>query len=290
MQKINRILTVFLIVFLLPFFLTTLLGRLRIEQLIFSHSDTERSEIEAILPNIVAKQIGIQMPDECIKAQAVIARTNLLAAEETGQEKPEGFQEAELRELWSEEYEAYAKKLKELIAETKGQTLQYNGSYIYAAYHQVSAGNTRNMEEYAGAGKMPYLESAACHEDVAAEGYLNVYFWTKEDFLKWMQGLFPQEALQSGAEVEVLSRDAAGYVLKVKVGQTTCDGEKFRKLLSLPSACFELSLIEEDVRIVTMGCGHGFGLSQHTAKKMAQSGKSYQEILEYFYKDVVLAE
>ena len=60
----------------------------------------------------------------------------------------------------------------------------------------------------------------------------------------------------------------------MQVGQTVIDGETFRNRLSLPSACFELTLIEEDVRLVTMGNGHGFGLSQYTAGKMAEAGSS----------------
>ena len=74
------------------------------------------------------------------------------------------------------------------------------------------------------------------------------------------------------------------------MGQTICDGESFRKKLGLPSACFEIKLIDEDVRIVTMGQGHGFGLSQHMAGRLAESGKNYQEILQYFYKGVSITE
>ena len=34
------------------------------------------------------------------------------------------------------------------------------------------------------------------------------------------------------------------------------------------------------------GYGHGVGMSQNGAKGMADTGKNYQEILTYFYKDV----
>ena len=105
-----------------------------------------------------------------------------------------------------------------------------------------------------------------------------------------MEGLFPEEEIVNCADVWVLKRDSAGYVLQVQVGQTIFDGEEFRNRLSLPSSCFEITMIEEDVRIVTMGCGHGFGLSQHMAEYMAKNGADYQEILEYFYKGVVLTE
>lgn len=289
-QKINHILVGLILVFLLPIFITTFFSKHNAQEQILNYSGAQVSEDETMLLQIVARQIGISMPDECVKAQAVIARTNLKAAMKAGQTIPEGISNTQLKELWGEEYDTYYKRLTDLIAETAGETLQYNGEYIYAAYHQVSAGNTRSMAEYAGVDKMPYLCSVSCHEDTTAENYLNVYFWTKEDFLALMAMMFPEETVSSTSDVYVLTRDEAGYALQVQVGQTSIDGETFRNRLSLPSACFEISLIEEDVRLVTMGCGHGFGLSQYAAERMAEAGSSYEEILNYFYKGATLTE
>ena len=289
-QKINTLLLSVIVFFLVPVFITTFSSKKNIEALISGFSKVQMTEEETLLPFIVANQIGIFMPDECIKAQAVIARTNFRAAVKEGKSIPESIPESTLKELWGETYDTYYKRLKTLIAETKGETLQYNGEYIYAAYHQISAGNTRTMQEYAGADKMPYLSMAACHEDVTAENYLNVYFWKKDEFLTLMKTFFPEGNVSSTQEVYVLERDEAGYALRVQVGQTTVDGEYFRNQLALPSACLEISLIEENVRLVTMGVGHGFGMSQHTAKKMAEAGSGYKEILNYFYKGVVLSE
>ena len=37
------------------------------------------------------------------------------------------------------------------------------------------------------------------------------------------------------------------------------------------------------------GYGHGVGMSQNGAKGMAEEGYSYEEILKYFYKEVMIA-
>ena len=289
-RKINHFLTWLILIFLLPVFITTFFSKRNVEELISAYPKAQITEDEAMLPQIVAKQIGISMPDECIKAQAVVARTNLREAMKSGKSIPEGISNGMLKELWGEEYDTYYARLESLIAETAGETLQYNGDYIYAAFHQTSAGNTRTMAEYAGKDSMPYLALTSCHEDTTAENYLNVYFWTRDDFLLLMENFFPEGKVGSTQEVFVLERDDAGYALRVQVGQTIVDGELFRNRLSLPSACFEIALIEEDVRLVTMGCGHGFGLSQYTAEKMAEAGSSYKEILNYFYKGAILTE
>lgn len=289
-EKLNFFLGMILILVVIPVFITTFLGRIEVEDLLFNRPGNMMPEAEVLFPETLAKQINIQMPKEAIKAQSVIARTQLVSAEEKGETPPAGFTTTQLQELWGEHFEEYYHLLQDLIVETAGETLQYNGEHIYAAYHQSSAGNTRSMAEYYEKSAMPYLTSVACHEDTTSEGYLNVFFWPKEDFLALCKNVFPEETITGGEDIQVLKRDSAGYVLEVQVGQTTYEGETFRKKLSLPSACFEITLIEEDVRIVTMGQGHGFGLSQHMAGKLAEEGKTYQEILQYFYKGASITE
>ena len=289
-EKINVFLGIVLILVVLPVFITTFLGRLEVEDLLFNKPKTSHSEIEAKLPQIVARQVSVHMPDEVIKAQSVIARTQLMSAEEKGDTPPVCFSINDLQELWGDQFDTYYEKLQALVTETAGEVLVYNGDYIYGAFHQASAGNTRSMSEYYEKGGMPYLSGTACHEDTTSEGYLNVFFWTKEEFLALCSNVFSEENVTNGADVKVLKRDSADYVLEVQVGQTLYEGEEFRKKMQLPSACFEITLIDGDVRIVTLGQGHGFGLSQNMAGVLAEEGKNYREILQYFYKGVSITE
>lgn len=290
MEKgLNVLLCMILVLGILPVFLTTLLGRLQLEDLLSDGSE-KVMPAEVLLPEILAKQVSIYMPNEVIKAQSVIARTQYMSALEKGEKLPEAFTMTELQELWGEQFNLYYERLQAAIMETQGETLKYNNEYIYAAYHQSSAGNTRNMKDYYEKSSMPYLSSVACHEDSTAEGYLNVFYWEAKDFAGLMAIVFPKENVSGGNDIQILKRDEAGYVLEVQVGQTVYEGEEFRKKMKLPSACFEITLIEEDVRIVTMGQGHGFGLSQHMAGVLAEEGMDYREILKYFFKGITITE
>ena len=86
--------------------------------------------------------------------------------------------------------------------------------------------------------------------------------------------------------IVIETRDSSDYVIQMKIGEKTVTGEEFREYLSLNSACFFLKEVENKVRIVTKGLGHGLGLSQYGANELAKEGKSYKEILEYYYKDI----
>jgi stage II sporulation protein D len=41
---------------------------------------------------------------------------------------------------------------------------------------------------------------------------------------------------------------------------------------------------------VTKGLGHGLGLSQYGANEMAKKGQDFEEILNFYYKNVEITE
>jgi stage II sporulation protein D len=117
----------------------------------------------------------------------------------------------------------------------------------------VSAGNTRNMEELYPDSDMPYLSGVACYEDAQAPDYLSVLYLNQE--------------------ITIEEKDSAGYVTKAQMNGKSYTGEELRGELGLKSANFNVTELEPGkIRIVTKGHGHGFGLSQYTAQKMAEEG------------------
>lgn len=253
-----------------------------------SNEENETNEIKVL--QIAAQEIGMDKSPETIKAQCVIARTNLYDAIQAGTKEPEGMSPDQQQQLWGEDFDKNYQKLKSCVEATAGETLSYKGTYIYAAYHAVSNGRTRNMSELYQDVDMPYLVTAECHADTTAEGYLSVFYYGKEEFLEKCRTAYPNSELTEPAQVEVISRDTAGYVTQVKVAGEIYDGEQFRHALELPSACFTMTEMDDHVRIVAEGMGHGFGLSQNTAEELAKEGCSYREILAYFYKGAVIGQ
>lgn len=88
--------------------------------------------------------------------------------------------------------------------------------------------------------------------------------------------------------MEIESNDKAGYITKIRIGDTEIPGEEFRKFLNLNSSCFTMEQVDKGIRITTKGLGHGVGMSQYGAERMAESGKPYDEILQYYFKDVTI--
>lgn len=74
---------------------------------------------------------------------------------------------------------------------------------------------------------------------------------------------------------------------------TRLDGSEVVNMKVLPSAFFIVDKITEDGKLTHItvsggGYGHGVGMSQNGVKALADSGKDYENIISYFYKDIEL--
>lgn len=281
-EKIKTGISIFIILILLPYVAVVFrTGNMR-------GQDQPNSEInlEDYIAGILPGQMQISYQEEALKAQAIIIRTNLLkqsmeyyhtdnlkeAAEAIQEEdlKAMGFTYSspeDLEKLWGyEQWKEYETKLSEAVWATEGQILAIEGRPIELPYHAVSAGKTRNGkilgEEYS------YLPPVDCPKDVEAADYMDIQFLELS--------IFP----------EIMEKDEAGYVTKLRMGEEVLTGEEFRSRYSLNSSCFTLDDTEKGIRIVTKGLGHGLGLSMYQANRFAAEGQTYLEILHYFYKNV----
>ncbi len=296
-EKIKTFFCVLLLLVALPYIITMIFQGKAVQGDIEDENILEVSETEdteAYLVGVVAGEIPMTYETEALKAQAVVARTNLMAARELQEELPQTLTEEELWDLWGEEHFAQNyERLQNAVKATRGETMTVGGKYIYAAYHAVSAGRTRNASDALETEEMPWLESVESTTDISGRDYLKVISWEKEELVQKVQTAFPEAVLDAGASLSgiiIESRDAAGYVMKMKVGELAMSGEEFRNGLELSSACFYLKEVEGKIRIVTKGLGHGLGLSQYGANALALEGMSYLEILSYYFKNVEISD
>ena len=96
-------------------------------------------------------------------------------------------------------------------------------------------------------------------------------------------------------EIPVEEEYEIRYVLNQGGGVIRQDGSAYELSTILPSAYFVIDLQKGKKGITGFtlsggGFGHGVGMSQNAAKAMAQSGKTYEEILAMFYRNCQLAK
>lgn len=276
-EKIKTALSVFLILLLFPYIAVMLSGR-RPEELLVSAKENKTEILEAWVMRILPGEMPVTYELEALKAQAVIVRSNLayrmeadgIGPEQLSEERLETWEMAcympeDLGELWgNEHFEEYYAKVSQAVQETSGKVLTYQGAYADLPYHAVSAGQTRDGA-LLGDG-YPYLKAVECPEDLEAEGFLSVVRLHLEHI------------------PEITEVDASGYVTKIRLGDKNMAGEEFRHQEDLKSSCFTLQETNDGWIAATKGVGHGFGLSMHQAHIQAYQGKTFLEILRYFYE------
>lgn len=243
-------------------------------------------QLEEQVVSVLASEIPADYEMECLKAQAIIVRTNL--CREDG-ENETGWDETAMQQAWGEDYEKNLGKIRTAAAETEGMVLTFEGELIQAAYHTAANAETRDAADVPGQEAYTYLQSVDSPDDILADGFLYVGYMEKTALAEVIAGLFPDETIDPELLPDTLQgteRDDADYVTRVQYGSTVVNGEAVRSALGLSSACFYFSELEGKIRIVTKGIGHGLGFSQYGAQQLALKGYSCAELLHYYYTDV----
>lgn len=290
-EKIKTIGCTLLLMVALPYIFTMAFQGKRAEE---NLQVNEREDLEKYVISVVAQEIPVHYEIEALKAQAVIARTNIQSALEKEEQLPELLSQEELLSLWGKEnFSSNYQQVTEAVQATENIVMRYQGNYIYAAFHAVSAGKTRSASDALHTEDMPWLQSVESDVDIPSKDYLKVIFLEKEEFAEKISRIFPETVVELEnplKNIKIIARDESEYVQEVKLGEKVVSGEEFRRAMELNSACFYIKEVEDEIRIVTKGLGHGLGMSQYGANVMASEGVAYQEILSYYFKNIEISD
>lgn len=261
------------------------------KQVILDRETTTYLDVEQYLVGAVARQIPADYEMEALKAQAVIARTYIYQQMGGSSQIAESaldmdyLEQVQMEKLWgTRNYLEFYNRVEQAVAETSGIAIKYEGEYIDALFCRCSAGKTRK-------GDKPYLAGADCPEDMQADGYLQLKEWTPEEFSRLISSIpdgGPVSADQVPDTIQIGERDENGYVTVVQIGNVQFGGDEVRYALSINSSCFRLENYHGNIRAEVKGIGHGYGFSQFCANQKAKDGWSFEELLNYFYQNILL--
>ena len=218
----------------------------------------KETDPEMLLPSMVYREIPREAHRELLRAQAILVRSRVCRS----LKEPEALADL-LRENVEYEQqvlmdESLLRRCREAVSDTQGQVLISGGTLVEGSWFVCGNGKTRNGAEAAGQEECGWMVSVDSPADVESPGEV-------------FQQIFPG------------GTDSAGYVTEVSVGTARLSGENFRKRLGLPSSCFTMQEGEDGLHFLCQGKGHGLGMSQYGAERMAQEGKTAEEILKYYF-------
>lgn len=254
-------------ILLLPYVCTIILNGA--DKALLLHSP----EVEELVPLVLVAQLKGDYEDEAVKAQAVIARSEVYRRLEAGENEGEICGKIGFGKLLG-----MADKLQQysVAAEaTAGQVLTYNGELKLVPYHEVSNGKTRDGEAVFHSGEYAYLKSVDSSQDKESPDYVNSTYVA---------------ASQLPAKLVIKKRDSAGYITALTADGSWIEGETFRQGMHLASADFSVQKMGKMVRFLCKGKGHGLGFSQYGGNEMAKEGCRWEEILEAYFPEMEVTE
>lgn len=276
--------------------------------------------LETYLYSVTASEMPSSYPLEAQKAQAVCARTYAVncisrrTQEETLAEAAKGWQsEGDFAqcELWdlddSVEFQVYnnqkvMKNSRKAVEDTAGEILDRSE----VLYYSTSVGS--ETRENLGT-ESAFSEFLSQSPKEGAEYDSPWLRWqVKLNQADILERLKQDQSVKLPLNLRVLKRNGQGQVQKLAIvcaeKEIVIEGEyQIRRLLApehtvvrlkdgttvqnmmmLPSAYFILQTDETDeITLCGGGYGHGIGMSQCGAAAMAENGRDYREILEYYY-------
>jgi len=244
-------------------------------------------DVEEYIKGVLPNEINASWHEEVLKAQAVAARSFAYYFIINNKE--------ELYDLTDTTYSQVYKgtinedsSLNKAINDTKDLVLVFRNELVQSFFHSACGGHTESAEKVWGK-KLRYLSGVPCNNCSDAPYYKWRATFTQEEILNKLRA--------HGYEIDMIrairaaKRSSSGRWIKVKIigrkKSVFLSGNQFRIILGdkkLRSTKFVIQRHGRKYIIKGKGWGHGVGMCQWGAKKKAEKGYKYYQILSYYYR------
>lgn len=265
-----------------------------------SDNTVENIELEEYIVNVVAAEMPVDYEMEALKAQSTVARTYTLYQMSNSKKHEnadicdnsaccQAWISKEKRfERWTENQEENWNKLREAVYSTAGDVIMYEGKPIDAFFHSNSGGKTEIPVNVWGGTNFPYLQVVETSGEDNYSQFSSSKEYTKEELENKMKEKYNDFEINWNEEncISILEYNESSRIKTIKIGNKNISGVEARTIFELRSSNFKVTIEGEKVKFDVVGYGHGVGLSQTGSNTLAKEGKSYQEIINHYYKNI----
>jgi stage II sporulation protein D len=244
--------------------------------------------LDNYIAGVVQAESGRRSPQEFYKVQAILART--FALSNIQKHSVENFNLCDHTHC-----QAYFGKTTELdimkaVNDTKGKVVvDGNLNLIDAAFHSNSGGQTANSEDVWGS-KLSYLRSV---NDTFSMKMPNAKWerkMSKEDWLSYLKIKHNYPIQDSNARWLALTFKQENRKPFMEVNNVKVPLRNVRTDLQLKSTFFSIYPQGDSLIFKGRGFGHGVGMCQEGAMRMAKLGYKYPEMISFYYQKTQLID
>lgn len=274
--------------------------------------------LESYIRKVIPSEMPSSYPLEALKAQAVCARTYAVKQMENPrmeEDIPADVDDSVSYQVYNSQPEN--DRSRQAAEETKGLVMAKDGELVDALYYSTSCGLQLDQDlslEPVFAAFLSVKHEGDYEKDEPWYRW-NVYFPVERlaelaeengyGEIGTVTELIPEKRESSGCLSALTIRGSAGnaevdgeYAIRKFLNPSGLqvnlkNGKAAPELGMLPSAFFYLVPSYEGEKLLGYeliggGYGHGRGLSQNGARGMAEKGKTFLEILKYYYGEIEL--
>lgn len=258
-------------------------------------NSVEKLSFNTYLEGVVNAEIGEDAPEEALKTQAVLARTFALNFILNNKSK---YENADISNDITEA-QAYKKtssqKIKDAVKKTSRVVIKCNNQYINPLFFANSGGITATANEGLNLNddNYKYIKSVKSPE---TKDNSSSFSWTATISKNQILNATRNMGL-SLASVSSFSKGELGESGRCKtfiIGGKEVDANTFR--IQVGSTILKSTLIKSisvstsSVTFSGNGYGHGVGVSQEGAIVLANQGKNFKEILNFYFQDIKIVK
>lgn len=240
------------------------------------------TDVESYISGVVEAEAGINALPEFQKAQALLCRTYLYS--NLSRHETEGFNLCD--EVHCQAFHgvtAYSGFIYKATSQTRGKVIvAHDTSLITATFHGNCGGETQTSDntwlkghEYLVTVKDPYCKGSRNNN------------WEKTIPLTDWKKYLDKNGVNSGKlALAAMEMKKPGRQLNYVVGKKSIPTQQIRTDWNLKSSFFQVVVQNNSAILKGHGYGHGVGMCQDGAMKMATLGKSCEDIILFYYKGV----
>ena len=247
--------------------------------------------LERYVAGVVAGESSVFRSEAALRAMAVAART--YAVRMRGRHAAEGFDFCDTTHCQRLQLDGIAARVSAAAADTAGELLWFEGKPAFTPYTRDCGGRSESAASVWPDQGAPYLTA---HQDpYCGRGGGSAWQWSGEG--RRIADALLRSGLRAPGTIDsarVEERTASGRARTVALagagGTTRVSAGSLRFAIgrdlgwnTVLSDWFEVRAEAGRVVFQGRGSGHGVGLCQRGADQMGADGKSYREILAFYY-------
>lgn len=244
--------------------------------------------LDKYISGVVQAESGKRSYHEFYKVQAILART--FALSHLQKHGVEGFNLCDFTHCQAFFGKTTELEIMKAVNETKGKVVvDENLNLIDAAFHSNSGGETANSEDVWGK-RLPYLRSVNDSFSVKMPNARWERKMAKEDWFMYLKLKHNYPIQDSNARWIAMTFKQDTRKPYLEASNVKVPLKNVRTDLQLKSTFFSIIPQGDTLIFKGRGFGHGVGMCQEGAMRMAKLGYKYIDVINFYYQNTQLID